>query len=109
MGIEGKTFMVVGYGPCPTGRQLIAKGAKKIYVLDISESMIEKESSHLTTESMIEKIELVDADMFDKIELVSANMFDNDFSLPDKVDCVIASYSFTAFINDYGTLKNMIT
>ena len=35
-GIEGKTFMEVGCGPCPIGQRLAKRGAKKIYGLDIS-------------------------------------------------------------------------
>ena len=35
-GIEGKTFLEVGCGPCPIGQKLVAKGAKKVYGLDIS-------------------------------------------------------------------------
>ena len=35
-GIEGKTFLEVGCGPCPVGQRLAKKGAKKIYGLDIS-------------------------------------------------------------------------
>lgn len=35
-GIEGKTFLEVGCGPCPIGQQLAKRGAKKIYGLDIS-------------------------------------------------------------------------
>jgi 2-polyprenyl-3-methyl-5-hydroxy-6-metoxy-1,4-benzoquinol methylase len=35
-GIEGKTFLEVGCGPCPIGQQLAKKGAKKIIGLDIS-------------------------------------------------------------------------
>ena len=40
-GIEGKTFLEVGCGFCPCGQKLAAKGAKKIYGLDISEGMID--------------------------------------------------------------------
>jgi len=35
-GVEGKTFLEVGCGPCPIGQRLATKGAKKIYGLDIS-------------------------------------------------------------------------
>jgi ubiquinone/menaquinone biosynthesis C-methylase UbiE len=35
-GIEGKTFLEVGCGPCPIGKLLANKGAKKIIGLDIS-------------------------------------------------------------------------
>ena len=39
-GIQGKTFLEVGCGPCPNGQRLARRGAKKIYGLDISEEMI---------------------------------------------------------------------
>jgi len=40
-GIEGKTFLEVGCGPCPIGQKLAKLGAKKIYGLDISSEMID--------------------------------------------------------------------
>jgi ubiquinone/menaquinone biosynthesis C-methylase UbiE len=40
MGIEGKTFLEVGCGPCPIGKRLVERGAGKIYGLDISQEMI---------------------------------------------------------------------
>jgi len=39
-GIEGKTYLEIGCGPCPIGRRLVERGAKKIYGLDISSEMI---------------------------------------------------------------------
>ena len=47
-GIEGKTFLEVGCGPCPLGQRLAKKGAKKIYGLDISPEMIEDTRKILT-------------------------------------------------------------
>lgn len=41
-GIVGKTFLEVGCGPCPIGKRLAEKGAKKIIGLDISQEMIER-------------------------------------------------------------------
>ena len=40
-GVQGKTFLEIGCGFCPCGQKLAAKGANKIYGLDISEGMIE--------------------------------------------------------------------
>ena len=42
IGVEGKTFLEVGCGPCPIGKKLASKGAKKIYGLDISSEMLEQ-------------------------------------------------------------------
>jgi len=39
-GVQGKTFLEIGCGFCPCGQKLAAKGANKIYGLDISEGMI---------------------------------------------------------------------
>ena len=65
-GIEGKTFLEVGCGPCPIGQQLAKKGAKKIYGLDISSEMIEAARKHLTDLKIIDKFELVCFDIFDE-------------------------------------------
>ena len=40
IGIKDKTFLEVGCGPCPIGKKLALKGAKKIYGLDISSEML---------------------------------------------------------------------
>ena len=58
-GIEGKSFMEVGCGPCPIGQRLATKGAKKIYGLDISSEMIEAARKNLTEMGIVDKFELV--------------------------------------------------
>ena len=65
-GIEGKTFLEVGCGPCPIGQILAKKGAKKIYGLDISSEMIESAKKNLTELGIIDQFELVVADIFDQ-------------------------------------------
>jgi len=47
-GIEGKTYLEVGCGPCPIGRHLATGGAEKIYGLDISPEMLEAARKELT-------------------------------------------------------------
>ena len=96
-GIEGKTFLEVGCGPCPIGQKLAVKGAKKIYGLDISQEMIDDAGKHLTSMGIAEKFELVCADIFDK-----------SFRLPEKVDCVVCSYTITTFINNFDMLASII-
>ena len=64
-GIEGKTYLEVGCGACPIGRKLAARGAKKIYGLDISEGMLEAGRKELTQLGIIDKFELICADIFD--------------------------------------------
>ena len=97
-GIEGKTFLEVGCGPCPIGRKLAAKGAKKIYGLDISEGMLEAGRKELTELGIIDKFELICADIFDT----------EKFKLPEQVDCVVISYAFTTFINNFDMLKKLL-
>lgn len=97
-GIKGKTFLEVGCGPCPIGQQLAAKGAKKIYGLDISSEMINEARQILTQKGIINQFELVCADIFDK-----------NFTLPEKVDCVVLSYTMTTFINSYDMLKEILS
>ena len=97
-GIEGKTFMEVGCGPCPIGQRLAAKGAKKIYGLDISSEMIEAARKNLTEMGIV-----------DKFELVCSDIFDDKFALPEKVDCVILSYTITTFINNYDMLAKILS
>ena len=96
-GIEGKTFMEVGCGPCPIGQRLAAKGAKKIYGLDISSEMIEAARKNLTEMGIV-----------DKFELVCKDIFDENFALPEKVDCVVLSYTITTFINNYEMLASIL-
>lgn len=97
-GVEGKTFLEVGCGPCPIGQQLAERGAKKIYGLDISVEMIENARKDLTTLGLI-----------DKFELVAADIFDQNFQLPEKVDCVLISYAITTFINNYDMLRDILS
>ena len=65
-GIEGKTFLEVGCRQCPIGQKLAAKGAKKIYGLDISEEMIQLARKELTDKGIIDQFELITADIFDE-------------------------------------------
>lgn len=74
------------------------KGAKKIYGLDISSEMIEEAKKVLTEKNMIDKFELVCADIFDK-----------KFTLPEKVDCVVLSYTVSTFINSFDMLKQILS
>lgn len=97
-GIEGKTFLEVGCGPCPIGQRLAARGAKKIYALDISEEMIENARKDLTQKGLI-----------DKFELVAADIFDQSFQLPEKVDCVVLSYTVSTFINNFNMLREILS
>lgn len=97
-GIEGKTFLEVGCGPCPIGTILAQKGAKKIYGLDISSEMIESAKKNLTEMGII-----------DKFELIVADIFDQSFKLPEKVDCVVLSYTLTTFINNYEMLASILS
>ena len=68
---------------------LAKRGAKKIYGLDISSSMIDIARANLTEMGII-----------DQFELVCADIFDTSFKLPEKVDCVVLSYTLTTFINN---------
>ena len=97
-GIEGKTYLEVGCGPCPIGRQLAQQGAKKIYGLDISSEMIANAKESLTAEGLI-----------DKFELICADVFDESFALPEKVDCVVLSYTVSTFINKFDMLQSIIS
>ena len=96
-GIQGKTFLEVGCGPCPIGRRLAAKGAKKIYGLDISAEMIEDARKSLTELGIISQFELVCADIFD-----------HAFELEEKVDCVVMSYTLCTFIDNYPMLVEIL-
>merc|ERR1712079_488256 len=58
-GIEGKTFLEVGCGPCPIGQRLAKKGVKKVYGLDISSGMIEAASRELSDLGIRDKFELI--------------------------------------------------
>ena len=96
-GIEGKTFLEVGCGQCPIGQQLAAKGAKKIYGLDISSEMIEAARKELDKKGIL-----------DKFELMVEDIFDENFKLAEKVDCVVMSYTLTTFINSYEMLHTIL-
>ena len=96
-GIEGKTFLEVGCGPCPIGQKLAKMGAKKIYGLDISSEMIEAAQKHLTAQGIA-----------DKFELICSDIFEESFKLPEKVDCVVLSYTITTFINSYEMLVKIL-
>lgn len=96
-GIEGKTFLEVGCGPCPMGQKLVPLGAKKIYGLDISQSMIDNANQELTKKGII-----------DKFELICADIFDESFQLPEKVDGVICGYTISTFINTYEMLTTIL-
>merc|ERR1711973_466302 len=65
-GIEGKTFLEVGCGPCPIGQRLAKKGVKKVYGLDISSGMIEAASRELSDLGIRDKFELICHDIFDE-------------------------------------------
>ena len=65
-GIEGKTYLEVGCGQCPIGQQLVAKGAKKIYGVDISGGMIDAAKKKLGELNILDKFELIVADIFDE-------------------------------------------
>ena len=97
-GIEGKTFLEVGCGPCPIGQQLAKKGAKKICGLDISQEMIGAAKKHLT-----------DMEIIDKFDLVCKDIFEDDFDLPEKYDCIILSYTITTFINTQEMLNKLLS
>ena len=92
-GVEGKTFLEVGCGPCPIGQRLAKQGVKKVYGLDISAEMIECAKRDLESKGLM-----------DKFELLVADIFDEKFTLPEKVDCVVLSYTLTTFINKYEQL-----
>jgi len=47
--------------------------------------------------------------MADKFELICADVFDENFKLPEKVDCVVLSYTISTFINNYEMLKTLLS
>ena len=96
-GIEGKTFLEIGCGPCPIGQKLVAKGAKKVYGLDISQQMIDDA-----------KVSLGEKGILDKFELICADIFDTNFELPEKCDGVVLSYVLTTFLNNYDMLQAIL-
>ena len=96
-GIEGKTFMELGCGPCPIGQELVKKGAKKIYGLDISQEMI------TSCQANLEKLGIAD-----KFELVCNDIFDETFELSEKVDVVVCSYVLSTFITSEDMLAKIL-
>ena len=95
--MQDKTFLEVGCGPCPIGKKLAMKGAKKVFGLDISSEMLEQAKSNLTELGLI-----------DKFELVCSDILDEKFELSEKVDCVVCSYAITTFINDFENLVQIL-
>jgi hypothetical protein len=45
----------------------------------------------------------------DKFELYCADIFDKNFILPEKVDCVVLSYTASTFVSNFETLKKLIS
>ena len=52
---------------------------------------------------------LTDLGLIDKFELVVADIFDPSFKLPEKVDCVVLSYTISTFINNYEMLASILS
>ena len=44
----------------------------------------------------------------DKFELICHDIFDETFLLPEKVDCVVLSYTLTTFISNYDMLAAIL-
>lgn len=97
-GIEGKTFLEVGCGPCPIGQRLALLGAEKIYGLDISQEMIQNARKQLDEKGI-----------GSKFELICEDIFDDKFVLPEKVDMVICSYTISTFINSFEMLTKILS
>ena len=98
----------------------LCKGAKKIYGLDISSGMIEAASKALTqmglrwgsrfkNEKSCAKICNFNFNFSrSKFELICHDIFDTSFSLPEKVDCVVLSYTTTTFVSSFDMLCNLM-
>ena len=97
-GVEGKTFLEVGCGPCPIGQRLVSLGAKKIIALDVSSGMLESARKNLSEMKIV-----------DKFDFVCSNILDDDFQLPEKVDVVVVSYMLSACIDNYQTLAKFFS
>jgi len=97
-GVKGKTFVEVGCGHCPIGRRLADQGAAKIYGIDISEGMLAHAREDLTERGLIDKFELICSDITDEA----------NFSLPEKVDCVVMCYVVVTFINSQEGLNKVL-
>ena len=98
IGIKDKTFMDVGCGPCPIGQQLVAKGAKKVFGVDVSQAMLDR------AQTMLEEKGIAD-----KFELVQGNILDDTFKLDEQVDVVVASYVIASFISNSEVLAEFIS
>ena len=98
IGIKDKTFMDVGCGPCPIGQQLVAKGAKKVFGVDVSQAMLDR------AQTMLEEKGIAD-----KFELVQGDILDDAFKLDEQVDVVVASYVISAFISNSEVLAEFIS
>ena len=96
--LEGKTFAEIGCGPSPIGRRLAAKGAAKVYGVDVSESMIENA-----------KTEISKLGLQDKFSFHVADVFDESFQLPEKVDCVVLCYIISAFVTSQEMLTKLLS
>jgi len=46
--------------------------------------------------------------IMDKFELICSDIFEESFKLPEKVDCVVLSYTITTFINSYEMLSKLL-
>jgi hypothetical protein len=55
------------------------------------------------------KKNLTQMGIIDKFELIVADIFDQAFQLPEKVDCVVLSYTLTTFINNYEMLASILS
>jgi len=54
------------------------------------------------------KKSLTDKGLIDKFELICHDIFDDKYELPEKVDCVVLSYTLSTFINNYPMLLNIL-
>lgn len=52
--------------------------------------------------------DLEEKGLIDKFELVCHDIFDETFHLPEKVDCVVLSYTLSTFINKQEMLEKII-
>ena len=97
-GIEGKTFLEVGCGPCPIGQRLAKLGVKKIICLDISSEMLERAQKNLT-----------DLNLIDKFEFICCDLFNENVQLREKVDCVVAPFLLDTCIENYEMLAKFFS
>ena len=52
---------------------------------------------------------MTELNIIEKFELVCADIFRDDFALSEKVDCVVLSYTISTFVNNYATLKKLLS